>query len=77
MPGGLGTLDELFEALTLIQTEKSKPFLSYLSVIATVELLNWIKERLLTEENISPEDLNLIQIVETPRKYCLHLINSM
>lgn len=67
MPGGLGTLDELFEALTLIQTEKitTIPILlvghSYWS-----GLLEWIQDKLITEKNVSPSDLDLIQIVETP-----------
>lgn len=74
MPGGLGTLDELFEALTLIQTEKIKAFpIILVGNSYWGGLLNWIKERLLTEENISPEDLNLIQIVETPEEVLLAL----
>jgi len=74
MPGGLGTLDELFEALTLIQTEKIKAFpIILVGNSYWGGLLNWIKERLLTEKNISLEDLNLIQIVETPEEVLLAL----
>ena len=69
LPGGVGTLDELFEALTLIQTEKVKRFpiilvgSSYWS-----GLLDWIQNTLLKEKNISPEDLSLIEIVDTTDK---------
>ena len=65
MPGGLGTLDELFEAWTLIQTQK----ISSIPIILVgrkywTGLVEWIKEQLLAEKNINPEDLDLIQIVE-------------
>lgn len=66
MPGGLGTLDELFEALTLIQTEK----LTQIPIILVGSsywsgLLDWIQNTLLKEKKISPEDLSLIEIVDT------------
>ena len=74
MPGGLGTLDELFEALTLIQTEKIKAFpIILVGKSYWGGLLDWIKKQLLKEKNISPEDLNLIQIVETPEEVLLAL----
>ena len=66
MPGGYGTLDELFEALTLTQTEKIKkfPIVLYDSEYWT-GLMDWIKTTLLKEnKNISPEDLDLIKIVD-------------
>ncbi len=69
MPGGLGTLDELFEALTLIQTQKIKKIPIILVGRKFWEgLIDWIKDQLLTEKNISPEDLDLIKIVETPEE---------
>ena len=67
LPGGFGTLDEMFEALTLIQTEKSGKFpVILIGKSFWTGLIDWIKEVLLAEENnISPEDLDLIQIVDT------------
>ena len=67
MPGGFGTLDELFEALTLIQTKKIGRFPI---VLVGKEfwggLLDWIKVTLLaSEKNINEEDLDLFKIVET------------
>jgi uncharacterized protein (TIGR00730 family) len=67
MPGGFGTLDEFFEAVTLIQTHKVGKF----PIILVVKefwsgLLDWIKKVLLEDnENISPEDLDLIHLVDT------------
>jgi len=68
LPGGVGTLDELFEAITLIQTNKIGKFPIVLVGKSYWEgLLDWIKVVLLDEEkNISKEDLRLINIVETP-----------
>jgi uncharacterized protein (TIGR00730 family) len=68
LPGGVGTLDELFEAITLIQTNKIGKFPIVLVGKSYWEgLLDWIKVVLLDEEkNISKEDLKLINIVETP-----------
>jgi predicted Rossmann-fold nucleotide-binding protein len=66
MPGGMGTLDELFEAITLIQTKKIGRFPIVLVGRSYWEgLMHWIKEVMLGEEhNINPEDLNLINIVD-------------
>ena len=68
LPGGFGTLDELFEALTLIQTDRIKPF----PVILVGNdywkgLLDWVGDCLLATGKISPEDLDLIQPVDDPR----------
>ncbi len=67
LPGGFGTLDELFEAITLIQTEKIGQFPIILVGTAYWSgLLDWIKATLLNEyKNISPKDLDLIQLVDT------------
>lgn len=67
MPGGMGTLDELFEALTLIQTKKIGRFPIVLVGSAYWQgLMGWIKEVMLgMENNISPEDLDLISMVDT------------
>ncbi len=66
MPGGFGTLDELFEALTLIQTEKIKKFpIVLFGSDFWSGLIYWIKNTLLDEyHNISPEDLDLIKVVD-------------
>ena len=67
LPGGFGTLDETFEALTLIQTQKIDKF----PVILVGSefwggLIDWIKDVLLKkEQNISPEDMDLISVVDT------------
>ena len=67
MPGGLGTLDEMFEAITLIQTKKinNRPIVlvgkSYWE-----GLIEWLKKAMLEyEQNISPDDLNLFILVDT------------
>ena len=66
LPGGFGTMDELFEALTLIQTGKVANF-----PIVLVEsgywggLIDWLKSTMLQEGNIGAKDLDLIQLVDT------------
>ena len=66
MPGGLGTLDELFEALTLIQTEKIKKFpILLVGNEYWSGLLDWIKSILLKEHKIDAYDLDLIRVVES------------
>ena len=65
MPGGYGTLDELFNALTLIQTKKSKLFPIILVGKKHYEpLFDWIKGTLAENKLISPEDIDLINLVE-------------
>jgi len=66
-PGGFGTLDELFEALTLIQTKKIKPFPIYLMGKSYwLEMLKWIEETMLAEGCISRKDFDLFQITDDP-----------
>ena len=66
LPGGYGTLDELFEAMTLIQTQKLVNFpIVLIGVSYWQGLIDWIKDRLLEEKNISPEDLSLFHLVDT------------
>jgi len=66
LPGGFGTLDELFEAMTLIQTAKLVHFpIIMVDKEYWTGLLDWIKARLLEEENISVEDLKIFHLVDT------------
>lgn len=69
MPGGFGTLDELMEAITLVQTGKSLK----IPIILVHEpfwrgLVDWIKTTLVNEGMISPEDVGLIQLIDEPTK---------
>ncbi len=66
MPGGFGTLDELFEAITLIQTNKIEKFPIILVGTEFWEgLFFWVKETMLKVGNISDHDLDLIKLVDT------------
>ncbi len=70
LPGGFGTLDELFEALTLIQTKKinQRPVVLIGSSYWT-GLIDWIKTAMLDmESNISPKDIDLIKIVDSAQE---------
>lgn len=75
LPGGFGTMDELFEAITLIQTEKIGRFPIVLVGTSYWEgLLNWIREVMLGEEkNISPKDLELFSLVDTAEQAVEHI----
>lgn len=70
MPGGFGTLDELFEAITLIQTKKIGKFpILLVGSSFWAGLMDWIKETMLSKNgNISEEDLDLFTIVDTPEE---------
>ena len=69
LPGGVGTLDELFEALTLIQTKKIHSFPIYLMGKQYWEgLIHWIKETMLGHACISPEDMDLMHITDDPEE---------
>jgi len=65
LPGGFGTLDEMFEALTLIQTKKiaRKPIV-FIGKDYWQGLIEWIKNTMLAEENISTGDLDLFKVVD-------------
>ena len=67
LPGGFGTMDELLESITLIQTKKIKPF----PVILVGSnywrgFLEWIKEVVLKEGKISSADLDILQLIDEP-----------
>lgn len=68
MPGGFGTLDEIMEALTLLQTGKTRR----IPIILVHEpfwrgLIDWFKDTLIAEKMIGPDDMNLIQIIDEPK----------
>jgi len=68
MPGGFGTLDELMECLTLVQTGKSRR----IPIILMHEpfwrgMVEWFRNTLVAEGMINPEDLGLIQIIDEPK----------
>lgn len=70
-PGGFGTIDELFEALTLIQTKKIRGF----PVVLVGKdywsgLIDWMKTSVLAAGSISPEDLDFMHIVDEPEEVC-------
>jgi uncharacterized protein (TIGR00730 family) len=69
MPGGFGTLDELFEALTLIQTNRIRSFpVLIMDSKFWKGLMDWIKGPLLREKCISPADLDIFHLVDTPEE---------
>jgi len=69
MPGGFGTLDELMEALTLVQTGKTRrmPIILVGSKFWN-GMLEWFRTALLDEKVISPEDMDLIQVIDDPKE---------
>lgn len=69
LPGGFGTLDELFEALTLVQTHKVRSFpLALIDSSYWGGLLDWIRETMVGRGTISASDLDLIRLVDTPEE---------
>ena len=76
-PGGFGTMDELFEALTLIQTKK----VSHFPVILYdshywAGLINWIRDTMLITEKIGPEDAGLLRLSDDPHEICQLVIEA-
>lgn len=74
MPGGFGTMDELFEALTLIQTRRIK---SFPVILMGGEywrgLIDWLKDTMLHEGKILPADLDFLQIIDDPEEVVKHI----
>jgi len=67
MPGGFGTMDELMEALTLIQTGKTRKIPIILVCSAFWGgMVDWFRNSLIAEGMVSPEDMDLIQVIDEP-----------
>lgn len=67
LPGGFGTMDELFETLTLIQTKKIERIpLILMGSDYWGGMLDWVKNKMLEAGNINPEDLDLIEVIDKP-----------
>jgi len=75
LPGGFGTMDEMFEALTLIQTGKIARFpIVLVGTEYWKGLMDWVKTTMLeTEKNINAEDLNLFRLVDTAEEAAEHI----
>ena len=75
MPGGFGTLDELFESMTLIQTGKVARFpIVLVGTSYWGGLLDWIKTQLIEGKYISEHDLDLFRLVDTPEEAVEHIV---
>ncbi|HPQ60111.1 MAG TPA: TIGR00730 family Rossman fold protein [Syntrophales bacterium] len=74
LPGGFGTMDELFEALTLIQTKRIRSFpVVLMGSDYWGGLLTWMRKTMLKEKKISPEDMDLVQVIDDPKKALRHI----
>ena len=74
-PGGFGTMDELFEALTLIQTNKVRDFPVVLFGSTYWRgLLDWVRSTMLQDGKISPEDMDLILVTDDPAEAAAHIV---
>ena len=74
LPGGFGTMDELFEALTLIQTKRIRCFpVVLMGSEYWGGLMDWMKKTMLREGKISEDDLDLIQMLDEPDQVVRHI----
>ena len=77
MPGGFGSMDELFESLTLIQTEKIEPFPI---VLVGSEfwggLVEWIEDKMIKSGTISPDDTSLFKVIDDPAEVIAYIKNN-
>ncbi len=77
MPGGFGSMDELFESLTLIQTEKIEPFPI---VLVGSEfwggLVEWIEDKMIKGGTISPDDTSLFKVIDDPAEVIAYIKNN-
>jgi uncharacterized protein (TIGR00730 family) len=77
-PGGFGTLDELFEALTLIQTGKIGTFPVVLfDAEYWSEMLDWVRDRMLGSALVSPSDLELVSVTDEPAEAVERVVATM
>jgi uncharacterized protein (TIGR00730 family) len=78
MPGGFGTLDELFEAMTLIQTNRIKPLPVILVGRAYwAGLIDWLKNSMLSEGKISAEDMEIVKVCDNPQEVLKAVQNGL
>ena len=69
LPGGFGTMDELFEALTLIQTQRIRPFPTFLMGSDYWSgLVDWLRDKMLGGKFISPDDLDIFTVLDQPEE---------
>jgi uncharacterized protein (TIGR00730 family) len=77
-PGGFGTMDELFESLTLIQTGK---IINFPVILFGSEywggMLTWLREQMLRSERISPGDIELMQLTDSPAEVRDRILAAM
>jgi len=74
LPGGFGTMDEMFEAITLIQTGKIARFpIVLVGSDYWSGLLDWVNKQMIEAGNISAEDLNLYRLVDTAEEAAEHI----
>jgi uncharacterized protein (TIGR00730 family) len=77
MPGGFGTLDELFESVTLIQTHKIQPFpVIMVGTAFWSPLIRWIEEKLIVQGMISPIDRKILNVVDSAAEVLSILSNN-
>jgi len=76
MPGGFGTLDEFYEAATLVQTQRMKPFpIIMVGSEYWKGMITWIKNTMLKKGCISPQDLKIFKVVDTPKQVVSEIKN--
>ncbi|RKX60560.1 MAG: TIGR00730 family Rossman fold protein [Thermodesulfobacteriota bacterium] len=77
-PGGYGTLDEMFEILTLIQTKKIRPVpVVLVDKNYWAPLYNWMSDTLLANKKIDEKDINLFKILDTPEEIVKYIIENV
>ena len=77
-PGGFGTMDEFFESLTLVQTQKILDFpIILFGSEHRQKLLDWVNENLLSQNFIAPADLHLLQVTDSPEEVVERIASSI
>ena len=78
LPGGFGTMDELFEALTLIQTGKIGSFpVVLLDTDYWEEMLDWVRDEMLADGLVSPHDLDLLMLTDDPEEAVARIVSMI